>query len=1063
MVALLSISSKPSRIAGFGEQCMPVLSFHTPNPETQQLDPVPWGAPRTAPRPAEEPTEEAPAQRRGREKRPAASGRKLDAAALDRREREWLQDPVVHAHVPLPQEDAYGAHLLCAVPAFAGGGVLVFCEKSIVYVPPPAAPRRSAKASRSTKEKRRMSAGTDLASGAPSVSRATQKRRKVPESDADACRGTVAMQMPKLVQVRAAKSLSVCAATVVDDEVEQGTLRVLFSTSDGHIYTLSLYAPGAQGPWEPTSIKIARIGASSVPAGPQGLTYLGEGFVHISSATGDAVLLHLAGDGVAEAHRWPNLGPVVDFAMDHGESDQLDPVHRRMITCSGAGPTSSLRIFWNGVATSELTHLAVPQCLRVCAIDAVGSDVRETKLLALLFATHTKVVQCHGLVDTSSALAERGVALDERALHVCTLASSGGVAFVLITAHAVYAVYADRVVHWPSEHEIVVADANEQGSVLLGLEGGRLLHLGIREKSICVERAATVDSDIATVCLPGPCSEAICVVGLWEPTSFALYTFPELEPVAISTSDQACSALPIAVLVYAQTKDTPTYILVALSSGDVLVHTLTRSEHHTAVRLVHTLSLGGRPAELVPFAAAPQAMGGISGGIVALGQRSYILFPEGDRLRYSALRYTDLRSAAPLTLASDARPVLACVATEGVRVLSLDNLHENDIRTTSLDGQHATAIAEYAPAKAYAVTTFSEESGAEGIVRLVSRADLTTLGSYTLLRNERPNCVASVTLDGTPYIVVGTGFQREDQLDTVSGRLMGFRWDGELQVVFALDVPGNVYGVAGIAGMLVAAVNAQVNTYALGDQSQKLRSLDVVSRWGCSFIASCLARSTEDEHTIVIGDAMRSLTVLWISDDGEITELGRDLDPYWTTAVAQYDAAHQQYLGSDIAMNMFVAGRVPTKAQGQFGHAMRRVSCFHYGDMVNKLVQSPPELGRRTHFCTAAGALGVVCEVEDEASVLLDAVQQAMAQETIVPGDIPWDEWRTLRTDHRIAAPTQFLDGELLALFLECTLRQRSRVVAVASHLARRKHGSSALSITVDSMLRALDRLSVHT
>ena len=285
-----------------------------------------------------------------------------------------------------------------------------------------------------------------------------------------------------------------------------------------------------------------------------------------------------------------------------------------------------------------------------------------------------------------------------------------------------------------------------------------------------------------------------------------------------------------------------------------------------------------------------------------------------------------------------------------------------------------------------------------GHVRLFSDQSLQELHSYQLQRNERPNCMTSVTVGDEELLVVGTGFNDPKRLETTSGRILGFRVQSEkdavgvksLSPVFATDVSGNVYASTSIGGHLVAAVDAQVIVYAVQrDKETGELSISVSSRWGCSFIASCLANSAKDRNVLVVGDAMRSLTVLAVSDTGALTELARDLDPYWTTAVAAYDVARQQYLGADIAMNLFVTARVPTPVQDEWGHVMRRTAAFHYGDMINRFVPSPSaatdDVQPRAQIGTAGGAIGVACEVEDELSALLDVVQQSLAQEAAVP------------------------------------------------------------------------------
>lgn len=1085
VLALLSLSSKPSQIAGFGEQGLPVLSFHMPDAHTQQLEPVPWGAPRKAPPPSDAPAEYRSPIAPGRHKRPAAVGQRIDAAEIDARERAWLQDPLVHAHVPLPVDDARTAHLLCAVPAEAGGGVLVFCETSIVYVPPPTAPApaRARGGARSAKEKRRMSAGKEAHTEGAQRPRGAPKRRKVPGADTDTSEGDVAddgarselsdvaLALTQLVHLRVGRPMTVASATVLDDAARDGATEVLLGTADGTLYVLKLEWPAsdAHGGGPPGArargvarMHLRRVGRSSVPSGPQGLTPLGERFVHISSALGDAALVHVD-DAVAEVYRWANLAPIVDLAVEHGADDaRTTRAQRRVVTCSGAGPTCSVRVFWNGVATTEVAQIGVEACLGVDAVDTYTPDA-VTAYLVLRFAAHTQVLDCtHCMADATDAFRARGAPLDERAVCVQSVRAAAP-AWVLVTRRAVAAVLPDTCAVWtPADGaEIVAADAREDGEVLVGVQGGDVVLLALHDGTWSVRASHRLAADVAAVALPNAEAAPLALVSVWDPPALVALSVPDLAPRAFGDAPRhALDALGVSLCPHTFAPGAPTYVLVGLATGAVEAYTLAHAGaplHH-----VHTLHVGSGAAHLATAHTR---------SIVAFGEQAYVMSLHGERLQYSALRYTHLRAIAPLVLPSaDGTahvPLVAALTHDALHVFSVDDLNGTDVRTVDLGADQPTAIAAHGSAGEYVVTTWpalDAERGAEacGAVRIVRPAESALGAPLRLLRSERPNCVAVATLQRRTLVLVGTGFVRVDEEETSAGRLLGLEAapDGTLVPVFALDVPGNVYGVAPAAGHIAAAINAQVHTYAFDAAAD---SVALVSRWGCAFVASSLAMAP-DGRTLVVGDAMRSLTVLAVSDTGALTELARDLDPYWTTAVAAYDVARQQYLGADIAMNLFVTARVPTPVQDEWGHVMRRTAAFHYGDMINRFVPSPSaatdDVQPRAQIGTAGGAIGVACEVEDELSALLDVVQQSLAQEAAVPGAIPWDEWRTLRTDHRTAPPRGVLDGALLRIFATCTPAQRERVVAVASHLARKKERGAA-PISTDAVLRALDRITM--
>mgnify|MGYP001762182640 CR=1 FL=1 len=1084
VLALLSLSSKPSKIPGFGEQCLPVLSFHRLDGASQQLESVPWGAPRRAPVHTDpSSSSETGSASTGRasgpgkrgKRQPSAVGRRLDAKERNAREQEWADDPLTRAHVPLPHDDALGAHLLCGVPAAAGGGVIVFCEHCVLYVPPPGtSTQRGAKtdANVTTKAKQHGSENTQR-----------QKRRRLHPEDDELEQDSVSVDdtMPQLLRIGVKKPMCVVASTVVHDYAPRDQANaspcvpIVFATSDGRLYVLVLYgdASGKNECWSPRGLRIACIGSSSTAAGPNGLTYIGEGFVHVSSALSDSVLLYAPAlvDGEVDAlaapqsspvttgaateasqlfivRRWTNIGPVVDFVVDRGDSDKSDVsgIYERTITCSGAGPQCSLRVVRSGVSADEIGALSLPECLQVFAVDKWTEDASasSTALIILCYASHTQILApaADGFQDVSDTFAGVGLNLGTRALHVKPVrgwqdSSFQDYGFVYVAAEKVYAVSRSsggdlRVHTWapPGQEprsEILCCDVNSVGKVLVGLQSGHLASLAFSSDGARDERMAEFPTALATASLlPG--ADEYAVVGTWEPHGLMLVRSQDLTPIAGGEDALVALDAPI-TSVLATTFDPQSndvHVIAGLDSGDIVVFRVEKGTSAPALHKVKSMNLGHQPVSLTRFPTGGLSAVPEGAGVLALGVKSLVVYMVGGQLCFSELRYSHVRSATPLQVTlqpeQSTEPVLALVVQDQVIFTLLHSLQQLDIRTVPLGASQPTAIQRLPSAHVLAVNTWqahAHERGEEvfGHVRLFSDQSLQELHSYQLQRNERPNCMTSVTVGDEDLLVVGTGFNDPKRLETTSGRILGFRVQSEkdavgvksLSPVFATDVPGNVYASTSIGGRLVAAVDAQVIVYAVQrDKETGELSISVCSRWGCSFIASCLANSVKDRNVLVVGDAMRSLTVLSVDHDtGEITELARDLDPYWTTAVETYDDKAQQYLGSDIAMNVFVSKRIPivasnaidAPAKDSWSRVMRRDACFHYGDMINKFERvdlleplSVAPDASQIRFCTAAGSLGALTKLPQSLSEMLDCVQTAMTRVMPSCGNIPVEE-----------------------------------------------------------------------
>ncbi len=96
----------------------------------------------------------------------------------------------------------------------------------------------------------------------------------------------------------------------------------------------------------------------------------------------------------------------------------------------------------------------------------------------------------------------------------------------------------------------------------------------------------------------------------------------------------------------------------------------------------------------------------------------------------------------------------------------------------------------------------------------------------------------------------------------------------------------------------------------------------------------------------------------------------------------------------------------------------------------------------RLLFCTAAGAIGVIAHIRDEEAALLAKVERnilsliqsgsQLSASAGVVGNIAHQEWRTLRTDHRVQAPAGFLDANILQMFVDGRLGREEREKVVS-------------------------------
>lgn len=675
-----------------------------------------------------------------------------------------------------------------------------------------------------------------------------------------------------------------------------------------------------------------------------------------------------------------------------GPSVDLCADSERTVTCSGTSPACSLRVVRRGVGSSVLAHIEAPGTIGVHALE---------HLLCVVSADGAQFVTTDGFTDVSAAVAP-GLAL-EPPLAVARAAD----AFFYIS-HTRVSVVRAHTAAWDAPGEILAACVHGDRAIVATLDAVHVVdtHLHVSSRSVPFQTAGLAVAGDAVV------------AASWDPPAVMVLD-SALAPAATWHAPGPITSLAGAWL------GAP-HVCVGLGSGEAVV-----------------LSLSLSVAKSIGTGRAPVDLAVLDAGVLACGERTVAIFADGMHIGHSALRYAGVRGAVQLHVRGAAPAALAVAG--GVDIIALGQLDQLDVRTVPLGEHQPTSLT----LGAFAALTTWPASGPHGAVRLLERDSLREVASAHLHPKERPNC--SARIDDTPagpLIVVGTGFIDPERIETLAGRLLGFSAD-TLAPAFALDVPGNVYAVQHAAGHIAAAIDAQVHTYELSGSEPRL-----CDRWGCAFIASSLVPGAPDEHgaQLVVGDAMRSLTVLRVDAGGQITELARDSDPYWTTAAAAYGKAHT-YIGADIAMNVFLSRRMRAK-DGEPSHMMRRDAGFHYGDIINKFGGPPHAL----RFCTAGGALGVVHELGADDSTALELVQSALVRETTSAG-VSWDEWRTLRTDHRVAPAHGVIDGDfILRSFGNASRAVQERVIANAASIARRRD-ASLRPPSVDGVLALLDRL----
>lgn len=771
------------------------------------------------------------------------------------------------------------------------------------------------------------------------------------------------------------------------DDVSKAIVRILFCTHAGCLELLTVHLADKEARvsadntandnrvYTPVSLSSMALGDVSAPGGPGAVTYLGENLVHVASSGGDPMIIRIeatpnADAQLAEVHRWPNLAPVLDFVVDDGAGG--DPAsarsaQARIITCSGNGPTGSLRIVRNGVSLQDVLSLTEGHVRRIWSVnDAVTG---ATKLLILGYHSQTRIfaVGSAGFVEATDTYEAAGWKTSEPTLDatsigpgVFAIVNAAGVQLFSMMQEDVHTIsaWSPNALQEAAGAPITNAAINDAGQLLITFRSGLLALLQIGADSLTVVQTMIFQSEASAISINPLAAQAgpatIAAVALWKPACVKLLALPSLEdvtPTALSAPQPSLvrSIMLHTFAVNGAATSLP-HLLIGLSDGTLISVVLSLPTSDSLSKVIgifekRSALLGAKPLRLCSFSTSE----GIH-AVFAANDRPTVIFSQGLGLNYSAVRHRDIADVCQFNYNGPdgtLERLIAFSRPDEILFSSMGQIHKLDISTVAMGHENPVSIAMCQKSRVVGVvsTRFLPEGRGSlpvpgGTVSLFDFQSFERLGEYQLELEERPNCIEHFERHSSQFLVVGTGYTLPDRSETTSGRLIVFQIlpsSRKLVLVSSRNVEGNVYDVKVLSGdRLAAAINAKVLTYdiendndggdsddlemasaksATADDQKKVREnatmlqLLQVSDWACAFTATTL--SLLPPHRLIVGDALRSVVVLAVEEvTGKLHELARDCDPYWTVACEAVDEENEVYIGSDIAFNLWTCRRL---------------------------------------------------------------------------------------------------------------------------------------------------------
>ncbi|KAI1295060.1 DNA damage-binding protein 1a [Mortierella claussenii] len=875
----------------------------------------------------------------------------------------------------------------------------------------------------------------------------------------------------------------------VDD---QGN-RYLLGDLKGQLYILVLILDSSSGPssssqparpFQVVDLKLEALGTTSIP---EAIVYLDNDHAFVGSHLGDSqlVLLHTEADQNGEyleiMETFTNIAPVSDFEVVDLEGQGQGQI----VACSGGFKDGSLRIVRNGVGINDRAVLELPGIKGLWSLkETLDSSTEDTLVMSFLSSTRVVRVtpdaemvqeEMEGFLNDSQTLLS-GNAQGDLILQV----TPESVRLIAPSRH----IQAGLIAEWkpPSEQLISVASMNAT-QCLVAVGGKTLVYLDVGSEAIRELGRTTFENEIAcvdvtSVDLVKKRASQVCAVGLWTDIKVLLVRLPTMEILA--SHDLPGENLPRSLLL-SRFEGIP-YLLVGLGDGQLLTFMLDAAL--STLPTPKRISLGTQPIMLRQISSGKEESTGNatskSSHVFACSDRPTVIYSSNRKLLFSNVNLKQVATVAPFNC--EVFPnALAIVGSdeEGVlRIGSIDEFQELHVQTFPIH-ESPRRIAYVPSRKCFGVLSIrivSEEPEVVGSSRIVTSDEeeigfvrlhddqtFDLLHTYELQREEAPQCISAVTFAGDPtsYIAVGTADSVSEGIPT-KGRILILEVteSSQLKLVTELDVKGGVMSIKEFQGKLLCGVNEQLRLYSWRPSDKLTTTTESNLTLECSHRGFILILSLAIHGEFIVAmDLIRSMTLLRYTDK-KIIEIARDVCMDMLTALEAID--DETFIAADNASSIFTLVKNTDTTSEDEAKRLQWSGGWHLGDQINRfkhgsLVMTNQEGDApavpKLLFATVSGAIGVVATLTREKYELLHHLEINMARVIKGVGGLDHASWRQFRSDSRTLPSTNFVDGDLIELFLDLNQDEINDVMMGTEE-------SGPLNVPLEDITKLVEELS---
>eukprot|EP00762_Andalucia_godoyi_P006008 ANDGO_00026.mRNA.1 DNA damage-binding protein 1b len=781
---------------------------------------------------------------------------------------------------------------------------------------------------------------------------------------------------------------------------EAGNARFLMADDRGVLYVLTLRASGASNV---TDLVVEKYGETSAA---QCLAYLDSGVVFVGSAAGDSQIVKLSHPSISGAaassatetgpfltviDSFANIGPITSMCL-------VDPEHQghgHLVTCSGIGKDSSLRIVRAGIGIAEQAMLDVPGLKGVWAL-AGG------RYLVLQFVRQTRVLQ----INENDTLAECTVAgfdLDVDTRHCGNVgtplaaaspaqqpplygtdreAPFGRSHCVQVTSKQVRLVDTKGFAlasSWNAPSTIMHADSYGD-LVLVALTGGELFLFQVDAGGSLREIGKTkMTKDIAAVSLHPLTNSTskFAVLSLWDQSgsgqttgaAVCILRLPSLSVVLTERLEEGL--VSHSVILASLQPDTfdarADYLLASLGDGSVFSYKFDPSTCELSDR--RKVSLGSHDVKFVPF---------YSHGawhVFACSDRPAVIHMRNHKLSFSHVNSRPVVSVCALP----SLDVLAIAEAAGSLILgNMDEIQKLHVKTVPLKEQ-ARAIAYQEASRSLLVATersYVDDRGAEGVevhLRMFEESSMELLSVFKLEPREVACSIISCTFsasggsaagsnsassdasaganaageddDQKTYYVVGTGFMLPSEEVPTRGRILVFYVDSQNALILAAEkeVKGCCYCASSFNGKLLTSVNSKIVLWKWAPKKEIVgsASASALSAVNRELEIECQSQtqvfitliSTRGDF-VLVGDMIKSFSLYaYRSVENKFDEVSRHYAAVYTVSGDIVD--DETFIVGDHFANLVLSKRNVDVALEEDRKRLNPAGNYHVGELVN--------------------------------------------------------------------------------------------------------------------------------